>query len=173
MKIAKSLLAALAVASIIATNNSLAAGPNTKSARALDPEVKVMPGVTKTNQYGFMFRRHPLLTGVHALEVQGGTIMLSGAKLLDYRETEGPLVGFYCYSATNDKGEAVCSADDGGYMSYEEYANSIGLRPYVRYNNTFQDPNGEMVEAIIGCSKKFTQKQCQDYIVDEYTGAKL
>lgn len=173
MKIAKSLLAALAVASIIATNNSLAAGPNTKSARALDPEVKVMPGVAKTNQYGFMFKRHPLLTGVHALEVQGGTIMLSGAKLLDYRETEGPLVGFYCYSATNDSGNAVCSADDGGYMSYEEYANSIGLRPYVRYNNTFQDPNGEMVEAIIGCSKKFTQKQCQDYIVDEYTGAKL
>ena len=173
MKIAKSLLAALAVASIIATNNSLAAGPNTKSARALDPEVKVMPGVTKTNQYGFMFKRHPLLTGVHALEVQGGTIMLSGARLLDYREAEGPLVGFYCYSATNDSGNAVCSADDGGYMSYEEYANSIGLRPYVRYNNTFQDPNGEMVEAIIGCSKKFTQKQCQDYIVDEYTGAKL
>lgn len=173
MKIAKSLLAALAVASIIATNNSLAAGPNTKSARALDPEVKVMPGVTKTNQYGFMFKRHPLLTGVHALEVQGGTIMLSGAKLLDYRETEGPLVGFYCYSATNDSGNPVCSADDGGYMSYEEYANSIGLRPYIRYHNTFQDPNGEMVEAIIGCSKKFTQKQCQDYIVDEYTGAKL
>lgn len=173
MKIAKSLLAALAVSSIIATNNSLAAGPNTKSARALDPEVKVMPGVTKTNQYGFMFKRHPLLTGVHALEVQGGTIMLGGAKLLDYRETEGPLVGFYCYSATNDSGNAVCSVDDGGYMSYEEYANSIGLRPYVRYHNTFQDPNGEMVEAIIGCSKKFTQKQCQDYIVDEYTGAKL
>lgn len=173
MKIAKSLLAALAVASIIATNNSLAAGPNTKSARALDPEVKVMPGVTKTNQYGFMFKRHPLLTGVHALEVQGGTIMLSGAKLLDYRETEGPLVGFYCYSATNDSGNAVCSADDGGYMSFEEYANSISLRPYVRYNNTFQDPNGEMVEAIIGCSKKFTQKQCESYIVDEYTGAKL
>lgn len=173
MKIAKSLLAALAVASIIATNNSLAAGPNTKSARALDPEVKVMPGVTKTNQYGFMFKRHPLLTGVHALEVQGGTIMLSGAKLLDYRETEGPLVGFYCYSATNDSGNPVCSVDDGGYMSFEEYANSIGLRPYVRYHNTFQDPNGEMVEAIIGCSKKFTQKQCEAYIVNEYTGAKL
>lgn len=173
-KIAKSLLAAAIVAFAASTAiNANASGPNTKSARALDPEVKVMPGVTKTNQYGFMFKRHPLLTGVHALEVQGGTIMLSGAKLLDYRETDSPLVGFYCYSATNDSGNAVCSADDGGYMSFEEYANSIGLRPYVRYNNTFQDPNGEMVEAIIGCSKKFTQKQCQDYIVDEYTGAKL
>lgn len=169
-KLAKSLLAALVVASSIISN---ANASNTKSARALDPEVKVMPGVTKTNQYGFMFKRHPLLTGVHALEVQGGTIMLGGAKLLDYRETEGPLVGFYCYSATNDSGNAVCSVDDGGYMSYEEYANSIGLRPYVRYNNTFQDPNGEMVEAIIGCSKKFTQKQCEDYVGEEYTGAKL
>ena len=166
-KITKSLLAALAVASIIATNNSLAAGPNTKSARALDPVVKVMPGVTKNNQYGFMFKRHPLLTGVHALEVQGGTIMLSGAKLLDYRETEGPLVGFYCYSATNDSGNAVCSADDGGYMSYEEYANSIGLRPYVRYSNTFQDPNGEMVEAIIGCAKSTPLKTCENYISNE------
>lgn len=170
MKIAKStktLMAALAVASIIATNNSLAASPNTKSARALDPEVPVMKGVTKTNQYGFMFRRHPLLIGVHALEVQGGTIMLSGGKLLDYREKDGPLVGFYCYSATNDKGDAVCSADDGGYMSYEEYAESIGLRRFVRYSNTFQDPNGEMVEAIIGCAKSTPLKTCENYISNE------
>ena len=172
MKITKSLLAA-AIVALAASTASTANASNTKSARALDPEVKVMPGVTKTNQYGFMFKRHPLLTGVHALEVQGGTIMLSGAKLLDYRETEGPLVGFYCYSTTNDSGNAVCSADDGAYMSFEEYTNSIGLRPYVRYNNTFQDPNGEMVEAIIGCSKKFTQKQCEDYVGEEYTGAKL
>lgn len=166
MKIAKSLLAA-AIVAFAASNNSLAASPNTKSARALDPEVPVMKGVTKTNQYGFMFRRHPLLTGVHALEVQGGTIMLSGGKLLDYREKDGPLVGFYCYSATNDKGDAVCSADDGGYMSYEEYANSIGLRPYVRYSNTFQDPNGEMVEAIIGCAKSTPLKTCETYISNE------
>lgn len=173
MKIAKSLLAALAVASIIATNNSLAAGLNTKSARALDPEVKVMPGVTKTNQYGFMFKRHPLLTGVHALEVQGGTIMLGGAKLEAYRETNGPLVGFYCYSVMGQNGDTLCGEGEGSYIPMEKYAERIGLRPYVRYNNTFQDPNGEMVEAIIGCSKKFTKKQCQDYIVDEYTGAKL
>ena len=163
MKITKSLMAALAVASIIATNNSVAS-PNTKSARALDPEVPVMKGVTKTNQYGFMFKRHPLLIGVHALEVQGGTIMLSGEKLLDYREKDGPLVGFYCYSATNDKGDAVCSADDGGYMSYEEYAESIGLRPYVRYSNTFQDPDGQFVEAIIGCAKTTPMKECEAYV---------
>lgn len=172
-KIAKSLLAALAVASIIATNNSLAAGPNTKSARALDPEVKVMPGVTKTNQYGFMFKRHPLLTGVHALEVQGGTIMLGGAKLESYRETNGPLVGFYCYSVMGQNGDTLCGEGEGSYIPMEKYAERIGLRPYVRYHNTFQDPYGNEVEAIIGCSKKFTQKQCQDYIVDEYTGAKL
>ena len=173
MKITKSLLAALAVASIIATNNSLAAGPNTKSARALDPEVKVMPGVTKTNQYGFMFKRHPLLTGVHALEVQGGTIMLGGAKLEAYRETNGPLVGFYCYSVMSQYGDTLCGEGEGSYIPLEKYAERIGLRPYVRYHNTFQDPYGNEVEAIIGCSKKFTQKQCQDYIVDEYTGAKL
>lgn len=172
-KITKSLLAALAVASIIATNNSLAAGPNTKSARALDPEVKVMPGVTKTNQYGFMFKRHPLLTGVHALEVQGGTIMLGGAKLESYRETNGPLVGFYCYSVMGQNGDTLCGEGEGSYIPMEKYAERIGLRPYVRYHNTFQDPYGNEVEAIIGCSKKFTQKQCQDYIVDEYTGAKL
>lgn len=160
----KTLLLAAILASSATAN---AASPNTKSARALDPEVPVMKGVTKTNQYGFMFRRHPLLIGVHALEVQGGTIMLSGGKLLDYREKDGPLVGFYCYSATNDKGDAVCSADDGGYMSYEEYANSIGLRPYVRYNNTFQDPNGEMVEAIIGCAKSTPLKTCENYISKE------
>lgn len=169
MKITKSLLAAAIVALAASTANA----SNTKSARALDPEVKVMPGVTKTNQYGFMFKRHPLLTGVHALEVQGGTIMLSGEKLLDYRENNGPLVGFYCYSTTNDSGNAVCSVDDGGYMSFEEYANSIGLRPYIRYSNTFQDPDGNEVEAIVGCSKKFTQKQCEDYVGEEYTGAKL
>ena len=162
-KITKSLMAALAVASIIATNNSVAS-PNTKSARALDPEVPVMKGVTKTNQYGFMFKRHPLLIGVHALEVQGGTIMLSGEKLLDYREKDGPLVGFYCYSATNDKGDAVCSADDGGYMSYEEYAESIGLRRFVRYSNTFQDPDGQFVEAIIGCAKTTPMKECESYV---------
>ena len=173
MKIAKSLLAALAVASIIATNNSLSAGPNTKSARALDPEVKVMPGVTKTNQYGFMFKRHPLLTGVHALEVQGGTIMLGGAKLEAYRETNGPLVGFYCYSVMGQNGDTLCGEGEGSYIPMEKYAERIGLRPYIRYNNSFQDPYGNEVEAIIGCSKKFTQKQCQDYIVDEYTGAKL
>lgn len=173
MKIAKSLLAALAVASIIATNNSLAAGPNTKSARALDPEVKVMPGVTKTNQYGFMFKRHPLLTGVHALEVQGGTIMLGGAKLEAYRETNGPLVGFYCYSVMGQNGDTLCGEGEGSYIPMEKYAERIGLRPYVRYHNTFQDPYGNEVEAIIGCSKKFTQKQCEAYIVDEYTGAKL
>lgn len=172
MKITKSLLAA-AIVALAASTNANASNSNTKYARALDPEVKVMPGVTKTNQYGFMFKRHPLLTGVHALEVQGGTIMLSGAKLLDYRETDGPLVGFYCYSATNDSGNAVCSADDGAYMSFEEYANSIGLRPYVRYSNTFQDPYGNEVEAVVGCSKKFTQKQCEDYVGEEYTGAKL
>ena len=163
MKITKSLLAALAVASIIATNNSVAS-PNTQSARSLDPEVPVMKGVTKTNQYGFMFKRHPLLIGVHALEVQGGTIMLSGEKLLDYREKDGPLVGFYCYSATNDKGDAVCSADDGGYMSYEEYAESIGLRRFVRYSNTFQDPDGQFVEAIIGCAKTTPMKECEAYV---------
>lgn len=172
-KITKSLLAALAIASIIATNNSLAAGPNTKSARALDPEVKVMPGVTKTNQYGFMFKRHPLLTGVHALEVQGGTIMLGGAKLEAYRETNGPLVGFYCYSVMGQNGDTLCGEGEGSYIPMEKYAERIGLRPYVRYHNTFQDHYGNEVEAIIGCSKKFTQKQCQDYIVDEYTGAKL
>lgn len=162
-KTSKTLMAALAVASIIATDNSVAS-PNTKSARALDPEVPVMKGVTKTNQYGFMFKRHPLLIGVHALEVQGGTIMLSGEKLLDYREKDGPLVGFYCYSATNDKGDAVCSADDGGYMSYEEYAESIGLRRFVRYSNTFQDPDGQFVEAIIGCAKTTPMKECEAYV---------
>ena len=162
-KTSKTLMAALAVASIIATNNSVAS-PNTKSARSLDPEVPVMKGVTKTNQYGFMFKRHPLLIGVHALEVQGGTIMLSGEKLLDYREKDGPLVGFYCYSATNDKGDAVCSADDGGYMSYEEYAESIGLRRFVRYSNTFQDPDGQFVEAIIGCAKTTPMKECEAYV---------
>ena len=164
MKIAKSLLAALAVASIIATNNSLAAGPNTKSARSLDPEVKVMPGVTKTNQYGFMFRRHPLLIGVHALEVQGGTIMLKNEKLTDYREKDGPLIGFYCYSVIGDNGDTLCGVDEGNYVSMEKYAESIGLRPYVRYNNSFQDPYGNPVEAIIGCAKSTPMKECQAYV---------
>ncbi len=163
MKIAKSLLAA-AIVAFAASNNSLAAGPNTKSARALDPEVQVMKGVTKTNQYGFMFKRHPLLIGVHALEVQGGTIMLSGKKLLDYRENDGPLVGFYCYTTTDETaGNTACLVDEGGYVSLEDYADIIGLRPYIRYSNTFQDPDGRTVEAIIGCSKKFSQKQCEAY----------
>lgn len=170
-KLAKSLLAALVVASSIISN---ANASNTKSARALDPEVKVMPGVTKTNQYGFMFKRHPLLTGVHALEVQGGTIMLSGAKLEAYRETDGPLVGFYCYSVNEEQtGKTLCGEGEGSYIPMEKYAERIGLRPYVRYNNTFQDPYGNEIEAIIGCSKKFTQKQCEDYVGEEYTGAKL
>ena len=174
MKIAKSLMAALAVASIIATNNSLAVSPNTKSARALDPEIKVMPGVTKTNQYGFMFKRHPLLTGVHALEVQGGTIMLSGEKLEAYRETEGPLVGFYCYPVNEEQtSKTLCGEGEGSYIPMEDYAKEIGLRPYIRYSNTFQDPNGNEVEAVVGCSMKFTQKQCEDYVGEEYTGAKL
>ena len=164
MKIAKSLLAALAVASIIATNNSLAAGPNTKSARALDPEVPVMKGVTKTNQYGFMFRRHPLLIGVHALEVQGGTIMLKNEKLTDYREKDGPLIGFYCYSVISDNGDTLCGVDEGNYVSMEKYAESIGLRPYVRYNNSFQDPYGNPVEAILGCPKTVSMKECEAYV---------
>lgn len=173
-KIAKSLLAAAIVAFAASTAiNANASGPNTKSAQALDPEVKVMPGVTKTNQYGFMFKRHPLLTGVHALEVQGGTIMLGGAKLEAYRETNGPLVGFYCYSVMGQNGDTLCGEGEGSYIPMEKYAERIGLRPYIRYHNTFQDPYGNEAEAIIGCSKKFTQKQCQDYIVDEYTGAKL
>ncbi len=162
MKITKSLMAALAVASIIATNNSVAS-PNTKSARALDPEVKVMPGVTKTNQYGFMFKRHPLLIGVHALEVQGGTIMLKNEKLIDYREKDGPLVGFYCYSGISKTGDTICYGDEATELSMEEYAESIGLRPYVRYNNSFQDPYGNPVEAIIGCAKTTPLKVCQDY----------
>lgn len=163
MKIAKSLLAA-AIVAFAASNNSLAAGPNTKSARALDPEIQVMKGVTKTNQYGFMFKRHPLLIGVHALEVQGGTIMLSGKKLLDYRENDGPLIGFYCYTTTDEAtGNTACLVDEGGYVSLEDYADIIGLRPYIRYSNTFQDPDGRTVEAIIGCSKKFSQKQCEAY----------
>lgn len=174
MKITKSLLAAAIVAFAASTAiNANASGPNTKSARALDPEVKVMPGVTKTNQYGFMFKRHPLLIGVHALEVQGGTIMLQGKKLLDYRETDGPLVGFYCYLdtgyATSDN---ECTVEHGN-ISLEDYAKEIGLRPYIRYSNTFQDPDGSTVVAVIGCSKKFTQKQCEDYVGEEYTGAKL
>ena len=163
-KIAKSLLAALAVASIITTNNSLAAGPNTKSARALDPEVPVMKGVTKTNQYGFMFRRHPLLIGVHALEVQGGTIMLKNEKLTDYREKDGPLIGFYCYSVISDNGDTLCGVDEGNYVSMEKYAESIGLRPYVRYNNSFQDPYGNPVEAILGCPKTVSMKECEAYV---------
>ena len=163
-KIAKSLLAALAVASIIATNNSLAAGPNTKSARSLDPEVPVMKGVTKTNQYGFMFRRHPLLIGVHALEVQGGTIMLKNEKLTNYREKDGPLIGFYCYSVISDNGDTLCGVDEGNYVSMEKYAESIGLRPYVRYNNSFQDPYGNPVEAILGCPKTVSMKECEAYV---------
>ena len=165
MKIAKSLMAALAVASIIATNNALAAGPNTKSARSLDPEVQVVKGVTKTNQYGFMFKRHPLLIGVRALEVQGGTIMLSGKKLLDYREKDGPLVGFYCYSYLGNQG-TTCKVGQAE-MSLEDYANSIGLRPYVRYSNTFQDPDGNTVEAIIGCAKSTPMKDCEGYVGEE------
>ena len=162
MKITKSMYAALAVVAIVLSNPSLA---GSKSVRSSDPEVPVMKGVTKTKQYGFMFRRHPLFTSDHALEVQGGTIMLNGKKLTDYRETEGPLVGFYCYSQSDDNGNTVCQVDEGGYMSMDEYASEIvGLRPYVRYSNTFQDTNGYFVEAIIGCSKKFTQKQCEDYV---------
>lgn len=171
-KLAKSLMAA-AIVALAASTNANASNSNTKSARALDPEVKVMPGVTKTNQYGFMFKRHPLLTGVHALEVQGGTIMLSGEKLEAYRETEGPLVGFYCYSVMGQNGDTLCREGEGSYIPMEKYAEQIGLRPYVRYNNTFQDPYGNEVEAVVGCSKKFTQKQCEDYVGEEYTGAKL
>ena len=99
--------------------------------------------------------------------------MLGGAKLEAYRETNGPLVGFYCYSVMGQYGDTLCGEGEGSYIPMEKYAERIGLRPYVRYHNTFQDPYGNEVEAIIGCSKKFTQKQCQDYIVDEYTGAKL
>lgn len=161
MKIAKSLLAAAIVA--FAANNSVAS-PNTESARSLDPEVPVMKGVTKTNQYGFMFKRHPLLIGVHALEVQGGTIMLKNEKLTDYREKDGPLIGFYCYSVISDNGDTLCGVDEGNYVSMEKYAESIGLRPYVRYNNSFQDPYGNPVEAIIGCAKTTPMKECQAYV---------
>lgn len=164
-KITKTLMAALTAASIIATNNSVASpSPNTESARSLDPEVPVMKGVTKTNQYGFMFRRHPLLIGVHALEVQGGTIMLKNEKLTDYREKDGPLIGFYCYSVISDNGDTLCGVDEGNYVSMEKYAESIGLRPYVRYNNSFQDPYGNPVEAIIGCAKSTPMKECQAYV---------
>lgn len=163
MKITKSLLAA-AIVAFAASNNSLAASPNTKSARALDPEAPVMKGVTKTNQYGFMFKRHPLLIGVHSLEVQGGTIMLKNEKLTNYREKDGPLVGFYCYSQIDNNGNTVCEADEGNTMTMEEYAESIGLRPYVRYNNSFQDPYGNPVEAIIGCAKSTPMKECQAYV---------
>ena len=164
-KIAKSLLAAAIVAFAASTAiNANASGPNTKSARSLDPEVKVMPGVTKTNQYGFMFRRHPLLIGVHALEVQGGTIMLKNEKLTDYREKDGPLIGFYCYSVIGDNGDTLCGVDEGNYVSMEKYAESIGLRPYVRYNNSFQDPYGNPVEAILGCPKTVSMKECEAYV---------
>ena len=168
MRIAKSLLAAAIVA--FAASNSInanASGPNTKSARSLDPEVPVIQGVTKTNQYGFMFKRHPLLIGIHALEVQGGTIMLTNEKLQNYREKDGPLVGFYCYSTADDNGNAGCSAGDGAYMTMEEYAESIGLRPYVRYSNSFQDIYGNDVQAIIGCAKSTPMKTCEGYISDE------
>ena len=164
----KTLLTALAVAAVAiatSTNSAMAAGPNTKSARSLDPEVQVVKGVTKTNQYGFMFKRHPLLIGVRALEVQGGTIMLSGKKLLDYREKDGPLVGFYCYSSLGEHG-TVCKVGQAE-MSLEDYANSIGLRPYVRYSNTFQDPDGNTVEAIIGCAKSTPMKDCEAYVSEE------
>lgn len=163
MKITKSMYAALAVVAIALANPSLTLAKSTKSS---DPEVPVMKGVTKTKQ-GFRFRRHPLFTGDHALEVQGGTIMLKNEKLLDYREKDGPLVGFYCFSEIDPKtGTTVCGAGEGSTVSMEEYAESIGLRPFVRYSNTFQDPYGNMVEAIIGCSKKFSMKECQDYISD-------
>ena len=165
MKITKSMYAALAVVAIVLSNPSLA---GSKSVRSSDPEVPVMKGVTKTKQYGFMFRRHPLFTGDHALEVQGGTIMLWGKKLTDYREQEGPLVGFYCYEDTgyNTTGSPECTVEEGGNMSLEDYAELVGLRHYVRYSNLFQDLNGYTVHAIIGCSKKYSLKECQDYISD-------
>lgn len=157
--------AALAVVAIVLSNPSLA---GSKSVRSSDPEVPVMKGVTKTKQYGFMFRRHPLFTGDHALEVQGGTIMLSGKKLTDYREKSGPLVGFYCYVDTGYSTSGhECTVEEGGNISMEDYAELIGLRPFVRYSNTFQDPNGYTVEAIIGCEKSTPLKTCQDYISDE------
>ena len=158
----KSALAAAIVAFAISTNPSLASTKSSNPQSPQDPEVPVMKGVTKTKQYGFMFRRHPLLIGVHALEVQGGTIMLKNEKLTDYREKDGPLVGFYCYSGDKN-GTPFCYGDEASEMSMEKYAESIGLRPYVRYNNSFQDPYGNPVEAIIGCAKTTPLKVCQDY----------
>ena len=120
MKITKSMYAALAVASIVlASSTSVLA----KSSKSADPQITIMKGVARTNQYGFMFYRHPLFTGNHALEVQGGTIMLKNEKLTDSREKHGPLVGFYCYSVIDDQtGNILCGEGEGSYIPMDEYA---------------------------------------------------
>lgn len=47
-----------------------------------------IPGVRQTSK-GYEFSRHPLLTGDHKLEVQGGVIIGSEAEILRYREYVG------------------------------------------------------------------------------------
>lgn len=67
------------------------------------------------------------------------------------------------YNVTNGP---ECTAEEGGNMPMEEYAELIGLRRFVRYSNTLQDINGNTVEAVIGCPKSVSLKTCQDYIAD-------
>ena len=125
---------------------------------SLSQSAQAIDGVRQTSN-GYEFSRHPLLIGDHVLEVSGGTIIGSEAKILRYREPKGPLVGLYCYEGPNN----TCDVN-GTFMSQEQYLESLGLLPFVRYSNWFQDREGHGVIAILGCRKGASLRSCKDYI---------
>lgn len=124
----------------------------------LSQPAQAIVGVRQTPQ-GYEFSRHPLLIGDHVLEVSGGTIIGSQAKILRYRESKGPLVGLYCYEGPNN----TCDVN-GAFVSQEQYLEDLGFLPFVRYANWFQDREGRGVIAILGCRKDASLKYCQDYV---------
>lgn len=151
----KTLMAALAVASIIATSTADA------------KTIKVMKGVTK-NEQGFIFERHPLLTGSHMLEVQGGVIKGSKSFIQKYQEIEGPLVGIYCYGGYQEWSDSImCKDEHDNWVTPEELLSSRGFRPFVRYSNTFFDAQGNEITALLGCRADASFEKCESYVGEE------
>lgn len=52
-------------------------------------------------------------------------------------------------------------------MSQEQYLKSLGLLPFVRYSNWFEDREGRGVIAILGCRKGASLEACKHYISKE------
>lgn len=159
MKIAKSAKTLLAAA-IIAFAASTSINANAKT-------IKVMKGVTK-NEQGFIFERHPLLTGSHMLEVQGGVIKGSKSFIQKYQEIEGPLVGIYCYGGYQEWSDSImCKDERDQWVTPEELLSSRGFRPFVRYSNTFFDAQGNEITALLGCRADTSFEKCESYVGEE------